>query len=317
MSASVLLNIALLLIVALIVFRQLKRQYERDRKYFGDLTARPQKPALQEEPALNEAEINAQYAAVQQAIARLPLPSVRIRAHAGKVAQPWQSKFGGVPYWPKHEKYPLTPDGKPLYMLAQLNLAEMPPLPGYPSSGLLQFFIADNDLMGLQFGDSGKETIRLNSDGSTARVIHHREIIEDSAQLATDLPHVGQAENVPLQAEYPLSFEYEDQLPMHTDHRFEPAVAGIGEISDDVMERVWDEYEPAQTRLGGYAYFTQDDPRHGTEPGEWLLLFQMDTADDEGVDIMWGDCGVGNWFIHRDDLARADFSRVWFNWDCC
>lgn len=311
------LNVALLVAVVVVAGYYLREQYKRDRKYFGDLTARPQAVARHEEPALSDEEVDAQYAAVQRALARFPLPSVRIRALPGKATHPWQSKFGGIPYWPRHETYPVTPKGEPLYMVAQLNLAEMPPLPGYPNSGLLQFFIADDDVMGLKFGNAGEETIRMNSDGSGSRVIYHREITEDAAALATDLPHCGQAESMPLGDEYALAFEYEDQLPLHTDHRFDAALAGLSAISDDVMERLWENSEQTQSRFGGYAYFTQDDVRHGTAPGDWLLLFQMDTDDEEGVEIMWGDCGVGNWFIHRDDLARQDFSRAWYNWDCC
>ncbi|MBO7381562.1 MAG: DUF1963 domain-containing protein, partial [Neisseriaceae bacterium] len=32
--------------------------------------------------------------------------------------------------------------------------------------------------------------------------------------------------------------------------------------------------------------------------------------------IMWGDAGVGNFFITADDLKKRDFSRVLYNWDC-
>lgn len=31
---------------------------------------------------------------------------------------------------------------------------------------------------------------------------------------------------------------------------------------------------------------------------------------------MWGDMGVANFFIRREDLLRRDFSRVWYTWDC-
>ena len=44
-----------------------------------------------------------------------------------------------------------------------------------------------------------------------------------------------------------------------------------------------------------------------------ILLFQLDTTED----IMWGDSGVGNFFIKKEDLVKKDFSKVWFNWDCC
>ena len=33
--------------------------------------------------------------------------------------------------------------------------------------------------------------------------------------------------------------------------------------------------------------------------------------------VMWGDSGVGNFFINAEDLKRLDFSNVVYNWDCC
>ena len=44
-----------------------------------------------------------------------------------------------------------------------------------------------------------------------------------------------------------------------------------------------------------------------------LLLFQLDS--DEGMDLMWGDMGVGHFFIREADLAARDFSRVLYDWD--
>ncbi|MDO5678554.1 MAG: DUF1963 domain-containing protein, partial [Propionibacteriaceae bacterium] len=63
-------------------------------------------------------------------------------------------------------------------------------------------------------------------------------------------------------------------------------------------------------KLGGYPFFTQEDPRESGD--ERILLAQIDT----GEGLMWGDSGVANWFIHPDDLAQRDFSKVQFNWDC-
>jgi uncharacterized protein YwqG len=63
-------------------------------------------------------------------------------------------------------------------------------------------------------------------------------------------------------------------------------------------------------KLGGYPNFTQDDAR---DRNDLELLFQLDS--DDGV--MWGDAGVGNFFITDADLARRDFSRVFYTWDCC
>ena len=67
----------------------------------------------------------------------------------------------------------------------------------------------------------------------------------------------------------------------------------------------------------GYPYFTQDDPRPEDSPYD-TLLFQMDSEMSDGIDyIMWGDMGVGNFFIDLEDLKNCDFSRVLYTWDCC
>jgi uncharacterized protein YwqG len=46
-------------------------------------------------------------------------------------------------------------------------------------------------------------------------------------------------------------------------------------------------------------------------------LFQLDSAGHgNDVDILWGDSGVGAFFINAEDLAGGHFERSWFNWDC-
>ena len=71
--------------------------------------------------------------------------------------------------------------------------------------------------------------------------------------------------------------------------------------------------------MGGYPFFTQIDPREGREDLEFLdtLLFQLDSQmAKEGDLVLWGDCGVGNFFINQEDLKKKDFSNVMFTWDC-
>ena len=69
-----------------------------------------------------------------------------------------------------------------------------------------------------------------------------------------------------------------------------------------------------------YPYFTQEDPRinAGELAGLDVLLFQLDSDMQDRKDlVLWGDCGVANFFISREALRRRDFSRVCYNWDCC
>ncbi|MFC2693196.1 MAG: DUF1963 domain-containing protein, partial [Capnocytophaga gingivalis] len=63
------------------------------------------------------------------------------------------SKFGGTPYIPKDGTLPASVDGKPLFMLAQINCEQLPENTLYPKKGLLQFWIAATEapLYGLDY----------------------------------------------------------------------------------------------------------------------------------------------------------------------
>ena len=61
------------------------------------------------------------------------------------------SKFGGMPYIPKGGSLPTSAEGKPLFMLAQINCEQLPENNIYPKKGLLQFWIAKDDYFGADF----------------------------------------------------------------------------------------------------------------------------------------------------------------------
>ena len=85
--------------------------------------------------------------------------------------------------------------------------------------------------------------------------------------------------------------------------------------SEDIFfdEMAKDGDEP-QIQLLGHPSFTQEDPRFNSQYGEYdTLLLQIPSIEDE---IMWGDMGIANFFIRKEDLERFDFSRVIYNWDC-
>lgn len=65
----------------------------------------------------------------------------------------------------------------------------------------------------------------------------------------------------------------------------------------------------------GYPDFAQGDTRlYNPEIADHILLFQLDSDMDKH--IMWCDCGTAHFFIKPDDLARGDFSRMAYYWDC-
>ncbi|MBR3481267.1 MAG: DUF1963 domain-containing protein, partial [Neisseriaceae bacterium] len=73
-------------------------------------------------------------------------PIIKIKPKKAKKLSLTASKFGGVPYWLPEMPYPIDNNGEKLALLAQIDLAELPSLPDFPTTGLLQFFISNDDL---------------------------------------------------------------------------------------------------------------------------------------------------------------------------
>ena len=82
-----------------------------------------------------------------------------------------------------------------------------------------------------------------------------------------------------------------------------------GQELDDLRDLLWERCDSHGHKLGGYATFTQEDPR---TRDELELLFQLDSDDG----LMWGDCGVGNFLVTDADRDARDFRRVLYSWDC-
>ena len=228
------------------------------------------------------------------------------------------SIIGGKPYWPKDKKYPKTKEGKSLFLLAQLNFEEMPQVTQFPSSGILQFYIADDQLHGLDF-DTPLDQIIDKPDGY--RVIYHSEVYSDPQMLEHDVPDSSSLQNFPVEQSLSLKFCVEQELPGTGDYRFHNALEPFGEVDEDCIYEVFDylfeNIDETGTKLGGNAFFTQHDPRESNKGDEdWTLLFQIDSTNKNGVQINWGDLGVANFFIQPEALKSKDFSNVWYNWDC-
>lgn len=251
------------------------------------------------------------------------LPTVTMQLTASDNLSLWQSKIGGEPYLPLDTAYPVDSNGNPLALLAQFNFAEMPSLPNFPDQGILQFYIAVDDLYGMNFDDQQQQ--------SGFKVLYFEQVIADSAQLKQDFSELEFDEDayLPFTGQYSIEFNLTSQPISLGDFAFAPKILAVeelydfedrfegGDFEDDFIEPYDEVASASGHRLGGYPYFTQTDPRQYNEKvQDYVLLFQLDTDDAEN-EIMWGDSGVGNFFIHPEDLKNRDFSKVLYNWDCC
>jgi uncharacterized protein YwqG len=247
-------------------------------------------------------------------IERTRLPFIKIEATPAASLSPLQSSFGYYPALPKGFPYPTDAEGKFLYPLAQIRCSDLPPLAGFPPNGYLQFYISGGDVYGLDFNDGQSQ--------KNFRVLFFEEDEVREHETNFDFLALGDPDsyNVPLYTPHTLSFQLQDDYVGVADIRFgrhEAFFMAIKEehpaIADELEEEMWKTFQGSGHKIGGYAYFTQWDPRDDEGPvKDYILLFQMDTD----AEIMWGDAGVGNFFIAPEDLAKKDFSRVLYNWDC-
>lgn len=268
-----------------------------------------------------------------------PKMSVRLKPSRAKNTSVFDSKMGGVPYFPKNMEYPKVREGefegRPLFFLAQLNFEKLPKLEGFPTEGILQFFAGcpDDDIYGMENWGS--------TDQNRFRIIYHENIITDEGQLfsADDMPDFsGGEEFMPFTGEFLLNAEA--AAPAHLtvcDYRFDDAAFkafkevfnvsvdgmygdnGIYKVDEPLGKALW-EVSDIGTRIGGFPFFTQSDVRKEGSPFE-IMLFQSDsenggTDDSWDDEICWGDAGVANFFISAEDLKKRDFSNVLYNWDC-
>lgn len=253
------------------------------------------------------------------------------------------SKFGGIPYWDMKMDYPRAKDGSLLMLIAQINLDELNregknPGDKLPKCGMLQFFIAMDDVFGMDFDNTTDSEGRLVQENF--RVVYHKTIDErvSKEEIATLGMPDSASEDVdesPLWGEYGLTMELEETCIGMDDYRFEEYFhkaaktvgwevaeeeSGYNSFSEEGSDALFEELEPSGHWMLGYPYFTQFDPRGEYEGKEKysVQLFQMDSdyGDDDDY-ILWGDAGVANFFISEEDLAKEDFRDVLYSWDCC
>ena len=251
----------------------------------------------------------------------------------------FQSKFGGVPYLPKNVEIPKNKKNEQLTLLAQINIEELPKNNIYPmKEGILQFWILNDDVLGLDYD---------THLGNGFKVVYYKEIdkgVTEEEVLEKYNPYKDEDSYFPIEREFSLSFKL-------TDGYFSDSNDDFREIVDREMKKfhienkekykeilkvyndkeylsywdIWDILEEdkeiggklfeAGHKIGGFPNFTQSDIR---KIGDYeILLLQIDSEGTEKNEIMWGDCGIANFFIREKDLKELNFDKVIYNWDCC
>ncbi|QDP96315.1 DUF1963 domain-containing protein [Microlunatus elymi] len=252
-------------------------------------------------------------------------------ALAGAAESPIHSFLTGHPYLPAGTTWPEGAAG-PQIFVGQINFAEVASvgaLPGFPRTGLLQWFVDADDTYGLTFdrsaGTAGFST-RWYADPSTAAGSPQPDA-PTPTDTVDDLPmeFVG-----PTALQFRHSISIPDWSGLPAQHRSDPIwerlAAALGERRAD-PEFVYEEYVRGgsslldqlrtASKVGGYPSFTQDDPRGtGSYPaadsGQAELIIELDSIDVGG----WGDSGVAHLFGDPAALATGGLTSIRYHWDC-
>lgn len=235
------------------------------------------------------------------------------------------SKVGGVAYWAAGRDYPRDPSGRPLVLLAQIDLAEAR-LDGAPQQGLLQFFISDRgDYYGANFDDPRRDGMDALAQPLGFRVVHWPDTRAPTLAPPTSPAQPADAQRLPFDPAQPrrISFApareslgsndagWSAAMGESLDERVEAYVkAHPDQDSDALNDALFETLSRSGHKFGGHPDFTQSDPREADD--RRVLLLQLDSDDS----MMWGDSGIANFFIDPDDLKRGEFGRVAYHWDC-
>ena len=239
------------------------------------------------------------------------------------------SKLGGTPYIPQGGALPTSVDGKPLFMLAQINCEQLPENTLYPKKGLLQFWIAATEapLYGLDYeapcSNDFKRVIYYPDFGEALPI---DDFINDYTFDNENLPFNSKGqfalhfkkdiESISLEERAATQLFFEKWKEAFSTH-----ITTIDEFFDEVPDDICEEInayllkEPTGHKIGGYPYFIEYDPREENDPHTFLLL-QIDIDNVEGEEICWGNLGgVANFFISPEDLDNCKFDNIFFHWE--
>lgn len=247
----------------------------------------------------------------------------------------FDSKLGGIPYWDLTKEFPKDSTNQNMQLLAQINFEQITSNNSdLPQKGLLQFFItAQNTDYGVDFSNPTEQ--------NNFRIVYHEQI-DTSVTVETinklNIPQGYGTNSTPIQQECFIKIEptttYIQTSDSHFDETFCACVKEIFKIDwdedyqsffrdksifkdkNDYARQIFQALNNKHNIILGNPSFTQEDPRSNEDKSIYdTLLLQLNSYSNSDY-IMWGDTGIGNFFINSNALKEHNFSKVLYNWDC-
>lgn len=264
--------------------------------------------------------------------------SIRLMIQGNLGTEVGCTHFGGVPDVPSDFSWPFyntdsydddTVKPRPLAFLAQFNCAQLPKVEGgvlLPQTGVLSFFY---ELDSMKWGFDPK-------DSGCAKVFWFEDITELSkASFPEELAEYYRLPAISVEAkiedDYPAAEDYFSQIVDWDE--YESSLQDLGVEIPDICSKLlgWpniiQDNMTVECEMVSKGYYLGEGwdklPKDVLENAkqnsrqDWLLLFQLDSLEQNDFQLMFGDCGRVYFYIRREDLISRRFDRVWLVLQCC
>ena len=238
------------------------------------------------------------------------------------------NKFGGAPFLPEGETVPVTTDGVPMNLVMQLDLEQVE-LDGWPKAGILEVFFDNLANYPTQFAFRLFDKSRTPQTTSEipgemferawGMKLSKGEAIMSMSDFRFDrtvaeLIREVFGEEVPKNRRGKVNWM---QLSDYMEEAFDLGVHTVHGVEKPVhWSDLWP-HDDSRLTLGGYADFTQTDPRGYDVPEEATeSIFTIDSYYDLRK-INLGDAGIMVGLIKPEDLKAGNFGNAFLSWDCC
>lgn len=221
------------------------------------------------------------------------------------------SKIGGKPYLPKGMEYPKDNKGEAMPLLIQINLEGMQ-LENYPSKGLLQVYAGKSLDYPTEYKIMYFEDIAKEHNKELPEIDLSEFIVQESIKIQL----------IPNETYMPLGdYRFEETFSNLFNEVFGAKVESIFDIDEIVGEKnAYNEFLKAlnieRGLIGGYADFTQTDPRSYEKEELQECILKLDSQLDNKR-IWIGDAGILWILITEEDLKNKNFDKAELDWDCC
>lgn len=223
-------------------------------------------------------------------------------------------KLGGFPYLPVGENYPTDKNGNPLSLLMQVNLKKVN-LPNFPKEGILEVFT--NNEFPCEY------SVKLFKEGL--------EYQKEFPKLDYKFPFVAKPLKIALANDvaYMSLNDYKIDsvlcpvlkkvygIKARSVYEFQDLLGEI--VGEDISSQWFEEFcnniPVHKMTLGGYADFTQNDPRTKKNKLD-ECLFKIDGGIEPCKEISIGDNGIVWGLISTKDLKKQNFNNAVVDWDC-